>query len=77
VFTKYLGELKTMEGLIYYDTYYDENEDDALYKQNMSVFTWKLDLEKSDVSIVPETIRVEDIKLKRKFIKRMVSCEDV
>lgn len=34
-------------------------------------------LEKSDVSIVPETIRVEDIKLKRKFIKRMVSCEDV
>ena len=77
VFTKYLGKLKTMEGLIYYDTYYDENEDDALYKQNMSVFTWKLDLEKSDVSIVPETIRVEDIKLKRKFIKRMVSCEDV
>ena len=77
VFTKYLGELKNAEGLIYYDSYYDDEEDDALYKQNMSVFTWKLDLEKSNVSIVPEHIIVEDTKLKRKFIKKMVSCEDV
>ena len=76
VFSNYLSSIKNDEGLIYYDTYFNDAEDDTLYKMKMSVFTWKLDLELSNISIVPEHIILEDMKLKRKYIKKLTSCED-
>jgi hypothetical protein len=42
----------------------------------LSVFTWKLDLDLSNISIVPEHIILEDMKVKRKYIKKLASCED-
>ena len=76
VFTNYLNNIKNNEGLIYYDTYFNDAEDETLYKMKISVFTWKLDLDKSNISIVPEHIILEDTKVKRKYIKKVSSCED-
>jgi len=76
VFSNYLSRIKNEEGLIYYDTYFNDAEDETLYHMKMSVFTWKLDLNLSNISIVPEHIILEDIKLKRKYIKKRSSCED-
>ena len=76
VFSNYLSKIKNNEGLIYYDTYYNDAEDKMLYDMKMSVFTWKLDLELCNISIVPEHIILEDANIKRKYIKKLVSCED-
>jgi len=76
VFTNYLNKIKNDEGLIYYDTYYNDEEDETLFKMKLTAFTWKLDLDLSNISIVPEHIIVEDIKVKRKYIKKLISCED-
>ena len=76
VFTNYLSQIKNDEGLIYYDTYYNDAEDKMLSDMKMSVFTWKLDLDLCNISIVPEHIILEDMNVKRKYIKKRTSCED-
>ena len=76
VFMNYLSQIKNDEGLIYYDTYYNDAEDKMLSDMKMSVFTWKLDLDLCNISIVPEHIILEDMNVKRKYIKKRTSCED-
>jgi hypothetical protein len=76
VFSNYLSSIKNDEGLIYYDTYYNDAEDKMLSDMKMSVFTWKLDLDLCNISIVPEHIILEDMNVKRKYIKKRTSCED-
>ena len=76
VFSNYLNSIKNDEGLIYYDTYYNDAEDKMLSDMKMSVFTWKLDLDLCNISIVPEHIILEDMNVKRKYIKKLTSCED-
>ena len=75
VFANYLTKIKNDDGLIYYDTYYNDAEDETLSNMKLSVFTWKLDLELSNISIVPEHIILEDTNIKRKYIKKIISCE--